>query len=480
MPPGGWVTIDGFELRSEVTDSTGAGTWLQWVHHVTIRNCWAHDNAAHGIGASLCDYMVFENNVVNDNALGNRLGTGNVFSSGINLWKVRPWDTATGFHNKIRNNVVFSNHNDLGNPARSDGNGIIVDTTGFDKGTLVENNLVVNNGAAGIMLDGTANCTVRYNTLYQNCWDKDYPEIYAQKVTWETNNAPNQENTICSNTEIYGNVIVARPNRLAVKSNSDNSNSSVHHNLRWFSGQSSPSGVPAFYGNDGNLNDTAGTGDVTGQDPQFVNPTTDRSSSDFHLQHYSAAINRYTVNTSDSKDLDGQTRSGSNSFVDLGAYEYKSFVGQPGFEELSSLTNPYGSSGTGGSFGIDISNGRQHTGSRSAFISVSAGAGNRWNEIRQTLSGLSPNTTYSVTVWLWNSTGAIGPNTYLGTRIVGGADIGATAISPATGSYGKYTWTFNTGSLTSLILYLGYNAPANQSAVLRIDDISVNVKTPLP
>jgi parallel beta-helix repeat protein len=318
IEPCGWVTIDGFDLHSDKKDSTGAGTWFQWVHHITIRNCWSHDNAMAGLGASLADYIIIENNIVNDNSVGSGLGNDTLFSSGISNWKVRPWDTNSGFHNIIRGNVVFNNHNDLTNPSRSDGNGIILDTTAFDTGTLVENNLIVNNGGVGILLDGSSNCTVRYNTLYQNCWDGTAPEIYVQKVTWEPGGTQNQENAVCKNSQIYGNIVVARTNRLAVKANSDNINNSVHHNLRWFSGQSAPTNVPAFYGNDGNLSDTTGVGDITGQDPQFVNSSTNTWASDFHLQHYSPAINKNTVNTANSKDLDGQTRSGTGAFVDLG------------------------------------------------------------------------------------------------------------------------------------------------------------------
>jgi parallel beta-helix repeat protein len=478
VSPCGWVTIDGFDLHSEKNDNTGAGTSLRWVHHVTVRNCWAHDNATGGIGAGLADYMIFENNIVNNNAIGTN--TGGVWGSGIGIWKVRPWDTAAGFHNKIRNNVVFNNHNDLNTP-HTDGNGIIIDTTAFDKGTLVENNLVVNNGGGGILLDGSANCTVRYNTLYQNSWDMIYPEIYAQKVVWELPaGTGNLENAVCKNIQIYGNIVVAKTNRLAVKTNSDNISSTAHHNLRWFSGQSSPTNVPAFYGNDGNISDTTGTGDITGQDPQFVSAGSDPYTSDFHLQHYSPAINKYTTNTSDSKDLDGQSRSGSGSFVDYGAYEYKSFVNTPGFEGLASFGAPYFSWSNGGSFVIDTSNGKQHVGSKSLTISVASGAAGRWNSLLQTISGLSPSATYTITAWVRNPVGAIGSSVYLGTSLTGGGDRGSTPILPTTGVYSKYLHTFTTGSLSSLDLYLGYSSPGSQNSELRIDDISVNLKTILP
>ncbi len=479
IEPCGWVTIDGFDLHSDKKDSTGAGTWFQWVHHITIRNCWSHDNTMAGLGANLADYIVIENNIVNDNSVGSGLGNDTLFSSGISNWKVRPWDTASGFHNIIRGNVVFNNHNDLTNPNRSDGNGIILDTTAFDKGTLVENNLIVNNGGVGILLDGSANCTVRYNTLYQNCWDGTAPEIYAQKVTWEPGGAQNQENAVCKNAPVYGNIVVARTNRLAVKVNSDSTNSSAHHNLRWFSGQSAPSGVPAFYGNDGNLNDTAGAGDITGQDPQFVNASTNTWASDFHLQHYSAAINKYTVNTANSSDLDGQKRSGTGSFVDYGAYEYRAFVSEPGFEGLASFAAPYSSWVNGGTFYIDTSNARQHTGSRSAGVWVPAGP-TRWNAVLQTLTGLSPNTTYTLTAWVWDANATIGPNAYLGVQTTAGTGLGSLTMTPPTGGYGKYTYTFNTGTLSTLVLSVGYNSPANQNSVFRVDDISVNRKTLLP
>jgi parallel beta-helix repeat protein len=477
--PCGWVTIDGFDLHSnKQSDSTGAGTWLQWVHHITIRNCWSHNNAMAGLGGSLCDYMIIENNVVNDNAGADGSGTINIFSSGIGIWKVRPWDTAAGPHNIIRGNVVFNNHNDLSNPNRSDGNGIIIDTTAFDKGTVVENNLVVNNGGGGILLDGTANCTVRYNTLYRNSWDKDYPEIYASKVTWEPSG--NLENSVCKNTNIYGNLVVASTNRLAVKTNADNTGNIVHHNLRWYNGQATPTNVPAFYGNDGNLTDSAGLGDVTGQDPQLVNPSTNTWASDFHLQHYSPALNRNDVNTLDGKDLDGQNRTGTGVFVDLGAYEYRGYQQQPGFEGMTGFGTPYASQINGGTITIQTNNGRQHVGSKSAQIATSSGAAGRWNSLYQTLSGLSPNTTYTVTAWVRGGSGTIGANTWLGAQTTSFATLASTPITPSGGGYTKHIATFNTGSLTSLLVSLGYNAPLNQYTELWIDDISVNVKTTLP
>jgi parallel beta-helix repeat protein len=475
IEPRGWVTIDGFDLHSNKTDSTGTGTWFQWVHHVTIRNCWAHNNAMHGLGASLSDYIVIENNIVNDNAVGSGNGNDTLYSSGISNWKVRPWDNAAGFHNTIRNNVVFNNHNDLTNPGRSDGSGIIMDTTAFDRGTLIENNLVVNNGGAGILLDGAANCTVRNNTLYQNAWDLSYPEIYATKVTWDVG----LENADSTNAQLYNNLVVARTDRLAVRYNPGTGNA-AHHNLRWYSGQASPTNVPAFYNNGGNLSDSTSPTDITGQDPQFVSPGTNVLTSDFHLQHYSAAINKNNTNTSNSKDLDGQPRSGTGNFVDLGAYEYQSFVGQPGFEGMSSLTAPYVTTSNGGVFYIDTNNGRQHVGSSSAGIWVQSGAGSRWNSVRQTLTGLAPNTTYTITAWTWDVNGTIGSGAYLGSLTTGGVNLGSINIAPSTGSYKKTIYTFNTGSLTSLLLSVGYNSPANQDSVFRIDDISVNQKTTLP
>jgi parallel beta-helix repeat protein len=485
IEPRGWVTIDGFDMHSNKIDSTGIGTWFQWVHHITIRNCWSHGNAMGGIWAGFSDYLTIENNVINDNAIGpckyiRTDGTiGSLYGSGISIWKVRPWDTNSGSHNIIRSNIVFNNHNDLSDPDRSDGNGIIMDTTAFDKGTLIENNLIVNNGGAGILLDGSSNCLVRNNTLYQNSWDKSYPEIYAQKVDWEAGGTSNQENSICKNTTIYGNIIVALTNRLAIKTNNDNTNNVIHHNMRWYSGQALPTGVPSFFGNIGSLNDSVGVGDITGSDPQFINPGTNTWISDFHLQHYSAAINKNNTNTSDSKDLDGQTRSGTGNFVDLGAYEYKSFVLEPGFEGLSTFTAPYSSVASGGTFYIDTNNSKQHIGSKSMGIWVPSGPV-RWNAARQTLTGLAPNTTYTITAWASNTIGTIGANSYLGTSTTGGIDRGSTTLTPQIGSYGKYIHTFNTGSLTSLNLYLGYNSPLNQNSVLQMDDISINVKTILP
>ncbi len=292
-----YVIIDGFDLSS--TSDQGQGIDFNWVHHATVRNCTIHDCPKSGIGIGMCDYLTFENNVVHDCSWGGPVG---IYTSGISLWKLRPWDTAAGIHNTVRGNLVYHNYNNQSDPKRSDGNGIIIDSTAFDRGTLVENNVVFNNGGGGILVDGGRNCIVRSNTLYQNGWDPNLhsPQLYLVTVFWEKG----QENTPCVNNQVYDNIIVPRPaqNGLAVKP--DSINCTLSNNLRQDS-------LPT---------DFSGRNDVLA-DPLFVNASTDPATANFHLQGGSPAIRRAAAGRGPSRDFDGVVRPARTS-GDIGAFMY--------------------------------------------------------------------------------------------------------------------------------------------------------------
>jgi len=324
IPGQQYVAIDGFDLINPNTDGYAYGVKVNQANHITITNCRIHGCSCNGIGANYSDYLDFEHNIVYDNALNSVLGP-----SGISLWRTMPSDQAPGFHNIVSGNLVYFNRETGSN--HTDGNGIIIDSTSQDVGTVVENNVVYDNGGAGIALDGSANCTVRFNTLYENSTDTitSYPEIRLNTVTWESGTP---YNAACSNCSVYGNVIYAQPGRNALVISAGSVNCNTDHNLRFNS----------------NSGDTVGTGDIT-TNPLFVNPAIDPVSANFHLQSGSPAIGSAGSGetTLSGADYDQQVRPQPAA---LGAYEYVALDGTYWLQAVCSNLNfidpNYGSIGT--------------------------------------------------------------------------------------------------------------------------------------
>ncbi len=211
------VTIDGLE----VTFNTPARSyWFGIVSYnsfwVTVRNCYVHDVGSSGIQLNDGEYIFVENNVVRANAKN----TGSPNGSGISIFhpKYGPGYQAGDFGIVIRNNICFENVcpiNLPGFPTPVDGNGIILDDfrntqTGFGGGqpggyfhpSLVENNLVFNNGGRGIHLLHADNVTIRSNTLYHNNYELS--KYYG--FGWNGDLSVSDGN----NTKIYNNIVVMR------------------------------------------------------------------------------------------------------------------------------------------------------------------------------------------------------------------------------------------------------------------------------
>jgi parallel beta-helix repeat protein len=310
--PLSWTTIDGFDISYPLNSTGDAhGIAVQWAHHITIKNNWIHDVPSAGIQTIFSDYITIEDNRVSKCAWWPQA----LSFSGISMWKNIPLDDAGGgypnnFHNYIRRNYLRQNYQSGG----SDGNGIIIDTQRYDLGTLIENNVCYSNGGAGIALAGAWNCTVRFNTLFRNCWEVPVPDIYATQVTWETG----AWNASCNNLNLYGNLIDARLNRLAIAVNPSSTNWNCHSNLRWHESGGIPSGVPNIFGFPAGTGDTTSWTDVVNW-PQFVSPGYD-DNANFRLQWYAGARDRLSYGPSDGMDMAKLPRSAP---FDLGAFEYR-------------------------------------------------------------------------------------------------------------------------------------------------------------
>jgi hypothetical protein len=147
----GWVVLDGFEVHG-MTQAGIRAVGPDHCKHVTIRNCWAHDNAVWGIFTSHCDDLLVEDNRAARSAEQHGLYVSNAC--------VRP---------VVRRNELFDNHGcglHMNGDQSEGGNGLIT-------GALVEDNLVHGNGAGGgggaaINGDGLQASIIQNNVLYDN------------------------------------------------------------------------------------------------------------------------------------------------------------------------------------------------------------------------------------------------------------------------------------------------------------------------
>ncbi|MGO7203207.1 right-handed parallel beta-helix repeat-containing protein, partial [Rhizobium ruizarguesonis] len=165
-----YVTIDGFDIKG----GNGDGIEANNVHHVSILNNKVHDSGESGIQFNYSDFVKIVGNETYNNASSG-------WFSGISIYENRniTGDTSTtGYRNIVQNNISHDNVTKTG--AHTDGNGIIIDdfqstqTDGhpnYTFKTLVDNNLVYENGGKGIQVAWSDSITVQNNTAYHNNQD---------------------------------------------------------------------------------------------------------------------------------------------------------------------------------------------------------------------------------------------------------------------------------------------------------------------
>ena len=216
------ITFSGFEV-----DGTGAGPDCAGIlivprtdtntgvitacHDISVSYCKVHDAGGGGIGANPddptrtvgCDYIQ-----ITGNEIYNCLSTGKYRGSAVSLLLDQDTTHAAGFHSVIQTNIIHDNVNrnqdrdasgNIDPFKHTDGNGIIIDTNGFQgPKTLIQNNLVYRNGGRGIHVFNSSNVTVLNNTVYGNNLD---PYIAGGgELTAATAN-----NVLFSNNVVQGN-----------------------------------------------------------------------------------------------------------------------------------------------------------------------------------------------------------------------------------------------------------------------------------
>jgi parallel beta-helix repeat protein len=186
-------------------------------HHVVIRRNTIFKCPGSGIGTGNADYVTIEDNVIWGNAWYSPYAT-----SGISMYQNWNSDASTGYKMIVRRNMIYQNANKIPffqsdpDPAKrtiTDGNGIIVDdsrgtqngsTLGAYKGrTLIENNVVFDNGGRGIHVFKSDNVDIVNNTTRHNSVQPETPEGEITTL-------------FAGNVRVFNNIMVSLPNRPSI------------------------------------------------------------------------------------------------------------------------------------------------------------------------------------------------------------------------------------------------------------------------
>jgi hypothetical protein len=140
------------------------------------------------IGPSGVDYLAIIGNLVYNAAGGN-----SACYSGISIYEPRNFDTKSGTHIYIAQNISWANVDGASCPGNSDGEGIILDdwngdqsgfSTVYSGQAVVENNLLMGNGSAGIepYHNSAAPIFILNNTSYANYTDPKHAGSYNGEI----------------------------------------------------------------------------------------------------------------------------------------------------------------------------------------------------------------------------------------------------------------------------------------------------------
>lgn len=295
-------------------------------HHIIVRNNRVYNFGASGIGAQRADYLTIENNVVYGNAFYSPFDT-----SGISIYQMRDLefiaeaDAGKILKNIIRGNISYGNKNLFGfaagfdgstcdrNAPLTDGNGIIIDDLRNTQNqkpelnkrpyrgrTLIENNIVYNNGARGINIYSSDHVDVVNNTSYLNA--------ETQNASIDSEFSTNDVKDV----RVLNNIFYVRPGRAAngvvsAANDTKGERASIRYDNNLVFGSSVFDAV-------------SGANNIVGQDPKFINP----DAVDFALGESSAAMDRGLASLGSlrapSVDQRGTSRPQRNG-IDIGAIE---------------------------------------------------------------------------------------------------------------------------------------------------------------
>ena len=316
-----YVEVKGFELQwvpnAEVAAANPNGVYgtgiapMYATHHIRILDNVVHGYGTNGIGSLDCDYITVAGNTITNCAKTSPYG-----GSAISLCRAFDFDQNPGYHNVISANVCYDNELKVatqnlsgGNgKALTDGNGIIIDSfqhsranplkphqedrdgplKPYHQRTLIENNLIYDNGGRGIHVFRSDNVDIINNTTYMN---QKTPDINAGEITF---------------IQSKGGVIA---NNISYATKGKRANT-----------QDGSSGViwkdNLFYNSD----DVMMHDGIIVADPQFVAAALTAKPDGFRLQKNSPALGKGLASIAPVSDLAGKARPAKGP-VDLGAFE---------------------------------------------------------------------------------------------------------------------------------------------------------------
>jgi parallel beta-helix repeat protein len=304
-------------ISNPLTGGNGIGISPRWQrpdlhsHHVVIRSNEVYNCSGGGIYTTQSDYVLIESNTVAGNAWWSPYA-----GSGISVYQNWNSDSNAGYKMIVRGNMVAWNSNKIPfyfsdkDPSKrviTDGNGIIVDdarnTQEFsgNKGspyagrTLVDSNLVVENGARGVNVFSSDHVDVVNNTTYQNAFQSETPDGEVSIFD-------------ASDVRVFNNILSARADRPSLKRNApDDGIHSTERASHSFGRNIAFSGT----GFDADVGDN-----LIGVDPQFV----DAAGRDFHVGANSPAVDSANSSYSFSTALYNAARYLGKG-PDIGAFE---------------------------------------------------------------------------------------------------------------------------------------------------------------
>jgi hypothetical protein len=326
-----FVIVDGFDVQA---GGNGHGIEATFIdsnpknngpHHIKIVNNICHNSAGSGIGVAYGDFYTIEGNICCYNCHSNEFQ-----GSGISIYEARAIsDQTEGFHNFIRNNICFRNIAfDLPGdpePSHSDGNGIIVDdlhnsqtkkAENYRFGTLVENNVLYNNGGKGVQIFLSDNVTIRNNTSYHNNLDQLNPSTWRGEFS----------NINSSNNLWINNIGVADPaiNSFNTAISEGDTPEYINKDVLWYNNLTydGTPGQPSlhFSGKNKSLTGDAPYNNIFGVDPKFFCGE-DGVFPNFQLQAGSPALNAGTTSFGVASTDLGDNPRVVGWKIDIGAYE---------------------------------------------------------------------------------------------------------------------------------------------------------------
>lgn len=290
------------------TDSRGLFVFGRgaMVHHVRLADNTVEFCTADGIYVDSADWVSIEHNRV----LNNCWTSVGYAPSGLTVMKYANFDaTENNFKFLIAGNLVSGNKLTVKNSpwgkepktGYHNGNGILIDDNGehatpdYLGRTLVQNNVVFNNGAGGIQMWGNHRMDVVNNTVCLNGTVIGWGEVGLER---------------CQDVRLVNNIIFARPDRTLdqwfAKQADRGTTNIVRMNNLYFGGILPP---------------VNGAGMLIA-DPQFVNFPADVSTADFNLKPGSPAMDSGLADSfMPSSDFQGGPRP-LNRDPDRGAFQH--------------------------------------------------------------------------------------------------------------------------------------------------------------